>query len=356
MQRLALLLIVLPVLILAGCSGGDKTPVTQGTGTITGQLAGASPENYNIVVDGAELDAHPAPDGSFSIPNLPAGTHYVSLISDSGFAGAHMAVPVNSGDETDIGDVTPQPGGQIVGLVSQKDGEGHLTPLSGVTVIADPEPVYVMDGEEPGEQPAEETGDLSIRAVTDSNGSYIMPAVPEGAYVVTVNVPGLVQGVCYVWVTAGTTSPADFQLLEAIDEGVGTVNGTVFAVDGDSEAPLEGAVVSIHGDQNWQPVRPDDPLPMPVEILAKGLVPKQAIGIICPPYWFNEFTTLTDQNGQYSLNVPSGYLNISVWAEGYDGAYEQITLHPREAITRDFRLTKWQEELPPPDGGGGEQR
>lgn len=349
MRYLALMALVLSMFLLAGCGGGGKSSVTPtGNGSVTGQVLGADPSEYTLVLDGAELDLHPDASGSFTIPNLPAGNHYLSVISGDGMTGAHLVVDVDPDDTSDLGNIALQPGGQIVGLVLQKDESNNLTPLAGVTVVADPEPVYIMDGEPNTDPPASDGEDLALRAITDGNGSYVIPAVPEGAYVVTVNVPGLVQGVAYVWVSAGTTATADFQLLPAIEEGVGTVRGTIKGVGGaPAAAPLEGATVTITCDGTWQPIRPDDPLPMPVALLGKGLAPRQATSIICPPYWFNQFTTLTDQNGEYSLNVPSGYLSISVWAEGYEGAYESFSLRPRQTVVKDYTLTI-QTELPPP--------
>ncbi|MEN6545947.1 MAG: carboxypeptidase-like regulatory domain-containing protein [Armatimonadia bacterium] len=340
MRDLVLVLLILTVCLLAGCGGGGKSAVTPtGNGSITGQVAGPNPSECNLVLDGTELDVHPGSDGSFTIPNLPAGNHYLSIISDDGLVGTHLVVDVDPDETSDLGDITLQPGGQIAGLVMQKDEVGNLSPLAGVTVVADPEPVYIMDGQTSTDPPASDGEELALRAITNDNGSYVIPAVPEGAYVVTVNVPGLVQGVAYVWVSAGTTATADFQLVPAIEEGVGTVRGTIRGTGDTTPAgtAIEGVTVTITCNGNWQPISPE-PLPIPVALIGKALVPKQATGIVCPPYWFNQFTTLTDQNGEYSLNVPSGYLSISVWAEGYEGAYGSFSLQPRQTVVKDYTL------------------
>ena len=118
--------------------------------------------------------------------------------------------------------VTPVAGGQIVGLVNQLGDDGvTLTPLAGVEALADPEPIYYYEGADASlaQATARDGEAVTLKAITDSNGSYVIPAVPEGDYVVTVNVPGLVQGVAYVWVSPGSTAVADFQLVSVIEEG-----------------------------------------------------------------------------------------------------------------------------------------
>lgn len=350
-MRYAVLSVVLIVaLSLMGCSGGGGGNVDpQQTGRLTGTLNAVNPASYQIVLDGQPLQATPQPDGSFSLPNLPPGPHTIAFIS--GMSGVYLPVDVVAGDTTDIGDVTPVAGGQITGLVTQQNEDGSLTPLAGVEVIADPQPIYVEP--DPGPVPLQvqtrDAAELQLKAITNENGSYVIPAVPEGAYVVTVNVPGLMQGVAYVWVSAGTTAPADFQLVAAVEEGIGTVLGHVTAALEAGVQPLAGAMVTIHSDGGWQPVPPTDPIALPDAVRSMGVAPPGAIGIIAPPYYFNQFATLTAADGSYTLNVPSGHLQISVWAEGYEGAYDSLTLQPDATVTRDYSLTPW-EPIPPIDG------
>lgn len=370
MRTLMLVLSVAVVLgLLAGCGGGGSSPVNPGgTGDLRGQLTGvANPASFQILVDGSPTSVTPASDGRFTIPRVPAGSHTISLVGGGGMLGAHRNCDVVAGDTTDIGVITPVVGGQIVGLVMRKATDGSLSPLPGVEVLADANPpVYIMgqqnsggtDPSDPGDPgvilPPPGDGDgITLRAITDANGSYVIPAVPEGAYVVSVNVPGLMQGVNWVWVTAGTTAVADFQLEEAIDPGVGTVQGTIMGVtvpgavpvngtNGGKREPLEGALVTIYADQPWMPPVDGRPRPLPNPVpTAAGLQLLQATGFMPPIYEFREFSTLTDAAGHYSLNVPSGYLTISVYKDGYDGVVERFALRPRQVVTKDYTLNSW---------------
>jgi hypothetical protein len=358
MRHLLIVSVLVTAVVIGGCGGGGGAKVVpdQQMGTLAGRLVGAStPTAYQIVMDGKALSVAPTADGRFRVSGLPPGPHTIGLISSGGMAGHHTDATIVAGQVTDLGDVTPTVGGQIVGLVMRKDASGALSPLAGVKVIADSEPpVYIMGGVAPAiYPPPPRDGDaVQLSAITDDGGSYTIPAVPEGAYVVTVNVPGLMQGVAWVWVSAGTTVVADFQLEPAIDPGVGTVQGTVLG-DGPTAAraglvPLVGAMVSIFSEGDWGPVSPSEPLPLPSTALRTLASLEAATGFMAPPYRFGEFSTLTDEQGKYSLNVPSGYLTISVWGEGYGGAGERFALQPGETVTKDYTLEVAPTEPPVP--------
>lgn len=350
MRNMLLLALALLVLALAGCGGNSSTNPTGGeNGTAQGRLAAPNAPAYNLIVDGQTLDQQPDSNGNFTIPNLPAGDHSLAIVGGGGFSGAHIGFVVEPGGTVDMGDIVPQIGGQIAGIVSKRDEAGNLTALEGVEVIADPQPIYYMDGVPPPTATTRQADTLQLRAITDANGSYVIPAVPEGSYVITVSVPGLVQGVVWAYVSPASTAPADLQLIAAIEPGVGTVTGTIFGVGGAPEGqPLEGATVCITSDGTWTPQQPDVPVILPIEAMSKALVPKQATSCMPPLYNFNQFTTLTDAQGRYTLNVPSGHLSLSVWAEGYEGAWDNFSLNPDQTLTQDYKIQMWS-EVPPPD-------
>ena len=183
MRHLVLASVVLTAVVIGGCGGGTKVVPDQQMGTLAGRLVGASnPSGYKIVVDGQALRVAPAPDGSFRVPNLPAGRHAIGLISGGGMEGHYTDATIVAGEVTDIGDVTPTVGGQIVGLVMKKDASGVLSRLSGVKVLADSEPpVYIMGDQAPSiYPPPPRDGDaVQLSAITDDRGSYVIPAVPE---------------------------------------------------------------------------------------------------------------------------------------------------------------------------------
>ncbi|HCU37742.1 MAG TPA: hypothetical protein DGT21_20600 [Armatimonadetes bacterium] len=356
MRYLCGIALVVVLFGLIGCgSGGGEVVINPTGGVVTGQLTGVdNPENYSILVDGSEVTVQPDAQGNFVIPNLPPGEHNVAFVSPDGMAGARVGVIVEDGRTTPVGPVQGELGGQIVGLVMQVDGDGGLTPLAGVEVIADSDFVGIdlpiemprPDAGLPDGVPATNLdqprdGDaVQYRAFTDESGSFTMRAVTEGAYLVSVNIPGLEQGTSWVWVSPGYTAVADFHLREAIDPGVGTIRGSVLAADG--ATPIEGASVVVFMDGGyWQP--------MPaVSSADEGDEP-----LIVPPYYFNEFRTLTDAQGNFSLNVPAGYLNLSIWAENYEYVFQQLALRAGEVLSLTFNLQAWEDpwrdgELPPP--------
>lgn len=351
MRQIAVLLVLLSLLALAGCGGGSHSSSTTTAGSVTGRVNSPNAASFQLAVDGQNLNVAPGANGVFTIPNLPPGSHSLTVVGGgSGYVGAHVGFTIPPGGVVDVGPIEPTTGGQIAGMVCKADENNNLTPLAGVEVIADAQPIYMLAGQTNPTVPAPRDGEqIQFRAITDETGGYRIPAVPMGSYAVTVNVPGLVQGASWVYVSPGTTSTADFQLKEAIEAGVGTVQGTITGVGVDqSEAALEGATVTITTDNYWQPTPMAGTIPLPVEALSKALVPGNATAMMPPIYNFNQFTTLTDSAGHYSLNVPSGYLNISVWAENYSGAYESFALHPSETLTRDYQLQYWN-DVPPPD-------
>ena len=357
--------------VLVGCGGSSSSPTTPAgnTGGVKGALAAAvNPQDYSIYVDGKKLAATPAADGSFELPQLPVGRHMLALIDESGMVGTYLPIEVDSGETVDVGDITPLPTGQIVGTVMKRGADGDLTPLAGVEVLADPNVYVIMGGAEgvaPGADgsmrpdiypsPPRDAGLVQCTAITDEAGHYVMPGVAPGEYTVTVSVPGLEQGVQWVWVTSGEEATADFQLLEAVDPGVGTVRGTVLGKTEDGgRAPLQGALVTITLALPWEPPLPLQPTPAPSDAVARHPLPAQAgddpggVPIICPPpYRFEQFQTLTDRNGQWSLNVPSGHLNVSIWAEGYEGSWQEIRVEPDATVTVDATLELWTYVEPP---------
>ena len=362
MRNLLLLgVLVLLVALLVGCGGSGSTPKPAQSGALSGKITAAGAQDYAIYVDGAKVAAVPTASGAFSIPHLPPGPHTLSFIAPTGMTGAYVDATVTSGDTVDVGDVTPVVGGQITGLVMKEDGAGGLTPLAGVEVIADPEIWYALSGGGSSTgggtaQPLQSTEpvpgeNVKYKAVTNDDGSYTIPAVAPGPYMVTVNLPGLEQGQQFVSVPSGGTASADFHLKAVVAPGVGTIEGTVLGKTDSGNIPLEGAVVTVLISGRWLPPTPIQPLPMPVKGLqAVSGVPPDAIGIMPPPYFFNEFSTLTDASGKYSLNVPSGHATVQVWAEGYVWSSQTVTVQPDATLPLDFLLEPWTIQPLPPIG------
>jgi hypothetical protein len=259
------------------------------------------------------------------------------------------------------GDIAPDMGGQIAGMVTRWLSDGNLEPVAQVEVVATSGGgiIFGPDGTDPvpvGR--GMDDNEVVINAFTDDSGSYLMKAVPPGAYDVSVVVPGNEPMIQFVWVEAGHTSVADFTLYPAPEQGVGTVKGTV---TGEDEGPLEGAEVTVTTGEPW-------PIPVPLSVVRALAESRLDGGLLSaaagssepggspdptqpdsPPYIeVRVFGTLSDEDGRYSLNVPVGTHWIECWLEGWDWAGDEIVIAKHKTTTKDFVLGKWEEPPPPP--------
>lgn len=372
MKRHACMLVIgiTAVCLLAGCGGGNDGaigPPVNGMGSAIGRvnLGGQAPTGFQVLLDGAPAPVPVQPDGTFVLPNIPAGEHVVHVVGPDGMHGGRVEFTVAEGGTTEVPPIELTLGGQIVGIVTKRDENG-LTPLAGVEVTARSDIMWIA-GREGGltVAPAQASGPMpliypppedsvSYSAVTGEDGSYAMKAVQPGSYLVTVVVPGLTGGQQFVWVEPGRTAVADFTLEPVVEPGVGTVQGTVYSVDSTGvEKPLEGATVQVSLDHPWRVPPPVRPIEVPVYLTlpagpgAEGSAPPAGgsagseVGVapVRPPdiYW-QVFTTLTDHNGRYSLNVPSGRCTVSAWALGHESLTRSLVVQPRTVHTQDFRL------------------
>jgi hypothetical protein len=323
--------------LLAGCGGSSSGPDLElAGGDIVGTLAaGGQPENFTIQLDGQELSRRPDSSGAFRVSGVAPGEHLICLIAPDGMQGIYAGVNVVEGEDSNAGDLLPRPGGRITGTVVKRLDNGTVVPAPRVKVVATPAGIWPTNDVRPMS-----TAGPVIIAYTDRDGVYDMRAVPPGGYIVTVSLPGYQARAKYVLVGPWTTSVADF-VLWPVPEGVGTVEGTVWGVRNGSLIPLEGARVTIIPDVPWEPI-----------ILAADLEDvANAIGVmpdIFPPPIRRRFSTLTDWNGHYSLNVPAGPALIVVFAEGYVPQRRQIRVPLHDTITVDFRLQPWPEPPVPP--------
>jgi len=353
---------------LAGCGGGSEVaPPPQGTTSIDGQVdVQGSAAEYELLLDGQPVPGALRADGSYSIENVTPGEHRVGVVARNGMDGGYATVDVPDGRRVRAPRIVPELGGQIVGIVTVLE-DGVIRPLEGVEVSAQPSLMIMRDeiapreatpGERPVIYPPPE--DLpSFSTFTDADGSFIIRAVPQGEYSVSVAQPGMDNSWQWVWVQAGRTAVADFTLRPAIEPGVGTVRGRVVATQGGLTAPAMGARVTIVSDNWWGPigppeVPPDRPMPLDEDAGAGGSEPGMPMppdpDLIAPPY-YNSVSTLTNENGEYELNAPSGYASIQVYMTGWAPVWEEIRILPGETLTRSFELDgieDWTEPPPPP--------
>jgi hypothetical protein len=140
---------------------------------------------------------------------------------------------------------------------------------------------------------------------TAEDGSYVVRNIESGSYRLTVSAEGLRAAQNYTWVDAGHSVALDFTLVPDYEEGVGTVKGTVIAGEGSEKAgqPLAGAQVEA---------RPPASLQGP------------------------NFSTLTDSQGHFSLNVPAGFEEITAWADGYESLVKPVKVSANDVVELNF--------------------
>jgi len=379
--RVALLisLVVLGAIVLIGCGSGSSTPdpPDPDPAAIEGQVdvAGAAGD-YELLLDGRPVPGALESDGSYRIEGVAPGRHNITVVGPDGMTGGHAVVEVVAGRRARAPEIRPELGGQIVGIVTVRDEDG-VRVLADVEVTAQPAYVIAMvedgtgDEAEPG-TPPETRPDIwpppddlpTFSTFTDENGSFILRAVPQGEYVVTVAQPEMRGAWQWVWVAAGRTAVADFELRPEIEPGVGTVRGRVMGAGEGERVPLVGARVTIMGESPWEPIGPPeicDDLPVRLadeEGGSEGGEGDDGGGVepvppdpdmICPPY-IESVSTLTDEEGAYRLNAPSGWSTIEVWIEGWQPAWEEITILPGETLTKNFTLERWDDGWLPEPG------
>ncbi|MBI3912199.1 MAG: carboxypeptidase regulatory-like domain-containing protein [Armatimonadetes bacterium] len=315
------------LLILAGAPAQARGARA---GAITGQISGIAPvemARLSFYLDGAPAQARLSRRG-FRMRGVPPGTHSLAVLSPDGQRGAHVSAYVRAGRSTSVGTLDLAVGGQIAGLVSRIVEDGGLEPLPGVEVVAEPA-ATILSRRTHGDDPTDPVPNRLV-AITDETGAYAFRAVPPGEWQVSVVVPGYTAGVEFVFVEPGRTAVADFILEPEIAPGVGTVEGVVTGADGN---PIEGALVTVYAGSPY----------VPHGVSRRSLDHawrKGRLGSVPPDLFLRqEFATLTDQEGYYRLNVPSGRLVVTASASGYEPAEQHVLLYPRETIRVDFQLS-----------------
>ncbi len=347
--------VVTVLAVLAGCGGGGGGSTTTGgdttssVGTLSAQvsLAGVSASSLTVEVDGQPVTAPINPDGSFTVQGLAPGDHVVDVVADGGMQAGRATFTITAGGTASIASPIPLSGsGVITGTVTEQSGSGPSTPAVGVevTAVGGLSPLMSPDGSTTVGSATDPTSPiifppppgLSYSAITGDDGVYKMDGVAAGWYLVGAMVPGYQPAYAWVLVTNGSTVKVDLALNQVIMPGIGTVQGTVTgAMTNGTQAPIEGATVTIAMGTAWVP-----PAPPPVPMMSVGTT--QTTPTIMPPpdVQMNVFRTLTDSAGHYSLNVPAGTGKGMAWAQGYAPNSQALTLTAGGTVLLNFLLSE----------------
>ncbi len=339
-------------------------------GAIVGTMqAPAGPDAYDVLLDGVPVPWQTQPDGRFAINGVPPGDHTLSIVRrDLPTEGYHESVTVPPAETVTLPEpVRPTVGGQIAGLVTDAR---TLEPIAGAQVVTLPLPVLEPPPPPRITDPQTQAADSPIleppssgpllQTLTDRAGSYVLAAVPPGAYQVTVNALGYVPQSRPVRVVAGRTSPADFALRREPDPrpqpGEGAIEGTVYGVPADARADtdpgravtLEGALVCLGSrapivlDPEFPPDVPHILEPTPADV-DPAIYPPRPPRVLLP-----RLCTYTDRDGHYSLRAPAGKALLTVRAAGYLPVGLVVEILEGRTVTQDVRLRAGDPQPPSP--------
>ncbi|HEV2988945.1 MAG TPA: carboxypeptidase regulatory-like domain-containing protein [Candidatus Angelobacter sp.] len=186
------------------------------TGTLTGNVTNTSgaPLNNAQVTSGG-VSASTAPDGTYTLNNVPAGPTTVTATLQ-GYQSGSQSVTAMAGSSTSVPAIqlAPTNPGTITGNVMDNSGKA----IVGATVSG-----------------------AGLTITTDANGAYTLGNVPAGSVALTASASGFQPASESVTVTAGNTTTAPAMTLVSNN---GNVTGKVF--DSANNA-ISGATVSFGG-------------------------------------------------------------------------------------------------------------
>lgn len=140
---------------------------------------------------------------------------------------------------------------------------------------------------------------------TDTDGSYLIPNVPEGDYTLVARKAGYRPATVTVKVVTGKPSQALLNVTDKETSNMGSLEGTVSS----SSGPLAGAIVSIPGET---------------------------------------YTAVTDKNGKYRLAnvIPKNDYPLLVMRDGYETQEATVTVKAGETLKKDIALSAKSDEHP----------
>ncbi|HEY0593595.1 MAG TPA: carboxypeptidase regulatory-like domain-containing protein, partial [Thermoanaerobaculia bacterium] len=140
---------------------GSKTPVTDFRAGPAAERRGTTQRMMMPSI----LQSFRSDDGSFELPNVPAGP--IEVVAEAtGFVSGAASVTVEGGKTTDEITILLEPGTRVVGRVTAPDG----TPLGGASVSVAASETNPLPG----------TFTRSGQATSDANGEYAISAVAPG--------------------------------------------------------------------------------------------------------------------------------------------------------------------------------
>jgi hypothetical protein len=323
--RLAIPLILVFTVILAGCGGGGGSQDLQSNGSVRGTVdttsLGSGANSVVVSLDGMNISAPMKSDGSFMLQNVPPGLHTM-VVKANRKAGA-MVVLVSGGKETNVGQMVLRGSGQIAGLVTDSSSG---SPVSDALVTVT-EMALTISSDTP--HPVRE-------AHTNSNGSYTVDAIPEGEYLVTISKDGFITATLNLYVSTGSTATGD-TALKVVDPDAGSMQGVVDGNNADgSLSTLSGVFVVLTPKDGEVP-----PPVIPMPAYATGQNDKK-IDLYPMPPLYQQYYAYTADDGTYQIDgIPAGDYTATAMRPGFDTATQNVTIAAKQSSKVNFTLTMY---------------
>ena len=323
------------IAILSGCGGGGGGgPKLSGAfGKIIGAVSDSSvdlmtravPSGITVSVDGTDISTQAGSDGSFVLNRVPVGMH--TLVAQTEGRACAVVVEVRADTETDIGEMVLAEAGQISGLVTSATTH---QPIAGA-VVTMAEMVYTIQDEMPHP--------IRVRH-TNASGSYTVPGLPAGEYLVTISKNGYQTVSLDLAVEAYKTTVGDAALEPDPTAEVGALAGTVYVKPETGDpAPVAGVLVRL--------IPKADPIeyePLPEEAIGENgdvvdIYPDDDDQAPAPPI-FQEYYAFSDENGAYRIDgVPVGEYTAVAVRPGLVPDHQAVIIAANIVTTQDFILT-----------------
>ncbi len=334
-RAVSVVIVVLVVVVIVGCGAAGLFGLFKliGLGRMVGNLfseSGDPPTEYQVYVDGYDIDRTPGPNGDIDLAGLPGGVHLVSIVTADKHNGKHKLVEIDPNQTANLGQVNTFDGATIAGTVSRQTAGGGTSLMTGVLVVAVKDAANLLQtgvGSPIYLPPDSATSPLTyLVAYTNEEGQYLLGPAEYGDYIVIASGAGYYSDAAFVEVSE--------------DQDKSGVN--LLLQDDPSQNPgrVSGAVTVASASQVLLTAELDRVYRTPISSALRQQI-EQLSGIpLTPEPWFRlrTLTILSDALGHYELDLPAGWHNLQAFMFGFQAQEVGVDVHAETLVTVDFAL------------------